>query len=328
MSTTLRSITSVVIAAFVVSMFTATPASAQERKKILFLTKSSGFQHDVVRRSATNPEKLAVAEQMLTEIAGKHGYEVTCTKDADVFNDPKTYETYGIIALYTTEDLTKPSDKYTRKKGPDGKEVNDKLIHTEKPMSKEGKELFLKSIEEGKVGIIGFHCASDTFHSKNRNNQELLRDAKIKDPVDPYIGMIGGEFAGHGRQQDATMKFVSSSFPGLSGLKDFTMHEEWYNLKNLAPDMHVILVQDTKSMKNPEPMYKRNPFPATWARMQGKGRVFYTSMGHKPEVWNDSTFQKVVVAGLDWTGGKTQFDPKPNLQDTAPQTPTQSATAR
>jgi type 1 glutamine amidotransferase len=195
-------------------------------------------------------------------------------------------------------------------------------------MSPEGKELFLKSIESGKVGIIGFHCASDTFHSKNRNNPDLLRDASVKGPVDPYIGMIGGEFAGHGRQQDATMKFVSKEFPGLSELKDFTMHEEWYNLKNLAPDMHVILVQDTNSMKNPEPMYKRNPFPATWARMHGKGRVFYTSMGHKPEVWKDSIFQKVVVAGLDWTSGKTQFDPKPNLERTAPQTPTQSAVAR
>jgi uncharacterized protein len=317
-----------VVGSLFLSSFMSQSASAQEKKKILFLTKSTGFQHDVVKRSETNPEKLAVAEQMLTEIAAKHGYEVTCTKDADVFNDPKTYDTYGIIALYTTEDLTKPSDKYTRKKGPDGKEVNDKLIHTEKPMSEEGKALFLKSIEDGKVGIIGFHCASDTFHSKNRNNPELLRDAKVQDPIDPYIAMIGGEFAGHGRQQDATMKFVSSSFPGLEGLKDFTMHEEWYNLKNLAPDMHVILVQDTNSMKNPEPMYKRKPFPATWARMQGKGRVFYTSMGHREDVWANSTFQKVVVAGLDWASGKTQFDAKPNLQDTAPQTPTQSAASR
>ena len=316
------------VTAMFLSSFMTHPAAAQEKKKILFLTKSTGFQHDVVKRSETNPEKLSFAEQMLTEIAEKHGYEVTCTKDADVFNDPKTYETYGIIALYTTEDLTKPSDKYSRKKGPDGKDVNDKLIHTEKPMSAEGKALFLKSIEDGKVGIVGFHCATDTFHSKNRNNPELLRDATVKDPVDPYIAMIGGEFAGHGRQQEATMKFVSSSFPGLSDLKDFTMHEEWYNLKNLAPDMHVILVQDTNSMKNPEPMYKRAPFPATWARMQGKGRVFYTSMGHREDVWKNSTFEKVVAAGLDWTSGKTQFDAKPNLQETAPQKPAQSAAAR
>jgi uncharacterized protein len=298
-------------------------SSAQEqggKKKVLFLTKSSGFQHDVVRRNPANPEQLAPAERFLTEIAGGAGYEVTCTKDADVFNDPKTYETYQVIAFYTTEDLTQPSDKYTQKKDPaTNKTVNDKLIHTEKAMSAEGKQLFLQAIESGKVGFIGFHCASDTFHSKNRREPDLLRDATIKDPIDPYIGMVGGEFAGHGRQQNATMKFVSSTFPGLEDLKDFTLHEEWYNLKNLAPDMHVILVQDTTTMQNPEPMYKRAPFPATWARMHGKGRVFYTSMGHKPEVWKDAAFQKIVVAGLNWTSGKTEFDPKSNLKDTAPQ---------
>ena len=48
-------------------------------------------------------------------------------------------------------------------------------------------------------------------------------------------------------------------------------------------------------------------------------RVFYTSMGHKPEVWKDAAFQKIVVAGLNWTSGKTEFDPKSNLKDTAPQ---------
>ena len=320
-STTCRRFVQFTVLAALLALWPSS-VTAQEaaRKKVLFLTKSSGFQHDVVKRNPANPDQPAPAERFLTEIAGGAGYDVTVTKDADIFNDPKTYETYQVIAFYTTEDLTKPSDKYTQKKDPaTNKNVNDKLIHTEKPMSAEGKALFLKAIEDGKVGFIGFHCASDTFHSKNRNKQDLLRDASVKDPVDPYIGMVGGEFAGHGRQQNATMKFVSSTFPGLEDLKDFTLHEEWYNLMNLAPDMHVILVQDTQSMQNPEAMYKRAPFPVTWARQHGKGRVFYTSMGHKPEVWKDSAFQKIVVAGLNWISGKTQFDPKPNLKETAPQ---------
>ncbi len=311
----------------VVGLLIITSVAHAENKKVLFLTKSSGFQHSVITRDKNEPQKLAHAERILTEIGAANGFDVTVTKDADVFNDPKTYETYQVIAFYTTEDLTKPSDKYDVKrdengkeiKGPDGKSVQGMLIHTEKPMSAEGKKMFLQAISDGKVGFIGFHSASDTFHSKNRGNPDLLRDASIKDPVDPYIGIIGGEFSGHGRQQEAKMHFVSSSFPGLSDLKDFTMHEEWYSLRNLAPDMHVILVQDTTTMKNPEAMYKRAPFPATWARMQGKGRVFYTSMGHKPEVWVDPTFQKVVIAGLNWAAGNTQFDPTPNIQQTAPQ---------
>src|SRR5947208_1792073 len=105
-------------------------------------------------------------------------------------------------------------------------------------MSKEGKEMFLKAIEGGK-GYIGFHCGSDTFHSKNNN--EMLRPADAKADVDPYIQMVGGEFKGHGNQQMATQRFVSPGFPGLENVKDFGFVEEWYNLYNLDPNMHVIL---------------------------------------------------------------------------------------
>lgn len=335
MSNILRGFMSVAVAAFVISTFLVTPASAQERKKILFLTKSQGFQHSVVARDWKDPKKLAHAERLLTEFANKHGYDVTCTKDADVFNDPKTYETYQVIALYTTEDLTKASDKYDVKrdekgqpiKDSDGKTQRGELMHTEKPMSADGKAMFLKAIDDGKVGFIGFHCASDTFHSKNRNNPELLRDAEVKDPVDPYIAMCGGEFAGHGAQQKAEMKVVSREFPGLTDLQHFTLREEWYNLKNLAPDMHAILVQDKSTMEKPEPMYNRPAFPATWARKQGKGRVFYTSMGHREDVWENPIFQKITIAGLDWVSGKTNFEAKPNIDKVAPQKPGQSQSA-
>ncbi|HEV8606014.1 MAG TPA: ThuA domain-containing protein [Tepidisphaeraceae bacterium] len=310
-------------------------ALGAENKKVLFLTKSSGFQHLVITRDSANPQKLTHAEQILTDIGAANGFTVAVTKDADIFNDPKTYETYQVIAFYTTEDLTNPSDKYDVKrdekgkpiKGPDGKTQQGNLIHTEKPMSKEGKAMFLQAIADGKVGFIGFHSASDTFHSKNRGRPDLLRDANIKDPVDPYIGMIGGEFGGHGSQQNSTMKVASTLFPGLEDLKDFNLHEEWYSLYNLAPDMHVILVQDTNSMGKDgkrEPQYQRAPYPATWAKKYGNGRVFYTSMGHKPEVWADATFQKVVIAGLNWAAGNTKFEPSPNIQQVAPQ-PTAAA---
>src|SRR5687768_6355229 len=93
-------------AAVLATLALASPASAQEKKKVLYLTKSTGFQHGVVERKIADPSKLAVAEQGLVDIGAKAGYEVTVTKDADVFNDPKTYETYAVIALYTTEDLT------------------------------------------------------------------------------------------------------------------------------------------------------------------------------------------------------------------------------
>ena len=77
-------------------------------------------------------------------------------------------------------------------------------------------------------------------------------------------------------------------FPGVRTLKSFDMQEEWYALKNFAPDLHVILAQETEGMKTDKgnAIYDRPSFPATWARLHGKGRVFYTSMGHREDVWD------------------------------------------
>src|SRR6185503_413824 len=77
--------------------------AADEKKKILFFTKSSGFPHPVVTRK--NGEQLALAERVLTEFAGKAGYDVTCTKDGTIFT-PDGLKEFDAIAFYTTEDLT------------------------------------------------------------------------------------------------------------------------------------------------------------------------------------------------------------------------------
>jgi type 1 glutamine amidotransferase len=63
----------------------------------------------------------------------------------------------------------------------------------------------------------------------------------------------------------------------------------------------------------------RPPYPATWARMNGRGRVFYTSLGHNKAVWEDPIMQKVVMSGLAWVLGETQAEVGPNLKEVCPQ---------
>jgi type 1 glutamine amidotransferase len=166
-----------------------------------------------------------------------------------------------------------------------------------------GKEALLKFIEAGK-GFVGFHCASDTFHGGN------------DDRADAYIKMLGGEFDGHNQQQKSRIRAVGKFAP-LKDVQDFEMTEEWYRFKNIAPDLHVILVQETGSMQ--EQVYKdRKPYPETWARLQGKGRVFYTSMGHREDVWTNETFQSVILGGLSWALGRVDAEVKPNLREACP----------
>ena len=65
--------------------------------------------------------------------------------------------------------------------------------------------------------------------------------------------------------------------------------------------------------------YDRPPYPATWARMHQKGRVFYTSMGHREDVWTNPIFQTLVTGALRWTTGLVDTDVTPNLEKVTPE---------
>lgn len=259
-------------------------------KKILMFTRSQTFEHSVVKRGKNNEDSLA--ERIVKGLAKKNNFEVTCTKDGREFL-PETIAKFDAFLFETTGDLTA--------------EGGDK----QPPMPAEGKKAFLDAIAKGK-GFVGCHCASDTFHSKGDpwKNQS-------KDDIDPYIAMVGGEFIRHGAQQESTMHVVDDAFPATKGMHDFRLKEEWYSLRNFAPDLHVLIVQETTGMKGDE--YERPAFPETWARKHGEGRVFYTSLGHREDVWENPMFQKMLVGALAWAVGNVNADVAPNLDKVAPQ---------
>ena len=95
------------------------------------------------------------------------------------------------------------------------------------------------------------------------------------------------------------------------------MLEEWYALKNFAPDLHVILVQDNQGMHDLD--YERPNFPATWARKHEKGRVFYTSMGHREDVWENPKYQGLLLGALGWATGRIDADVTPNVMKVTPE---------
>lgn len=265
-------------------------AADADKRRLLMYTRSVGFQHPVITRKGSDP---SLAERIVSELGKKNNIDVVFEKDGRIFESAEFPKFDGF--LFETQ----------------GNLLSEKCLDNSPPMSQTGKKALLDAVAGGK-GFIGCHCASDTFHSKGDpgKNQE-------RDQVDPYLAMLGGEFIVHGQQQKAWMRVVDADFPGIKGQKDFEMHEEWYALKNFAPDLHVILVQDTQGMKNP--MYQRPKFPATWARQHHKGRVFFTSMGHREDVWESAIMQNLLTGALAWTLGRVEAEIKPNLNDVAPE---------
>ena len=280
-------------------------APALPAKKILFFSKSSGYEHGVIKLPTTafSPGGgnlvAGTAFAVLRELGAKNAIEFVFSKDGSLFT-PQYLAQFDAYFFVTTGDLTTP--------GTDGNP----------PMTPAGKQALLDAVAGGK-GFIGAHCATDTFHSqggmKDRTPSRYMNDG---DNADPYIKMIGGEFVIHGRQQKAHLIVADPKFPGISAVPlDNDATEEWYSLKNFADNLHVLLVQDTLGMSGIE--YRRPNYPSTWARMYGKGRVFYTNMGHRDDIWNGPVFQSVLMGGINWAVGRVDADVTPNLADVTPQ---------
>ncbi len=243
-------------------------------KRVLFFTKSAGYEHGVIARHG-KPD-LGYAERILVGLGKQHGLDVTASKDGSVFT-PDGLAAFDAFAFFTTGDLTQAGTDH------------------QPPMPAGGKDALLAAVAAGK-GFVGIHSASDTFHGHGA-------------AVDPYLAMLGGEFVPHGDQQMATQHVVDPKFPGAPAA-DFSLLEEWYPFVHYAPDLHVILMQETQGMHGA--MYRRPAYPSTWARRHGAGRVFYTSMGHRDEVWTDDTFTSLLLGGLAWATGQVHYDVTPN----------------
>jgi len=266
-------------------------------KSVLVFTKSSGFEHAVVKRVDGKP---SIMDDAVTELGNKHGFKVSVTKDGRIF-DSKEFHSYASVVFFTTGDLTTM--------GTDGKP----------PMSPKGKQTLLDAVRDG-MGFVGVHAASDTFHTlpdpEDRSNRYIAHG----DQEDPYLRMLGAEFITHGREprlQDANLIVNDPKFPGLEGVTSpVSFNEEWYSLKDFMPDLHVILTLDTHGMKGE--CYQRAPYPVVWTRMHGKGRVFYTAMGDRPENWKNEFFLNSLAGGIRWSIGDAGAQLDANLKQAAP----------
>jgi uncharacterized protein len=272
-------------------------AFGAKKRSVLVFTKSSGFEHQVVKRVDGKP---SILENAVTTIGNQHGFDVITTKDGSIF-DSGEFRSHAAVLFFTTGDLT--------------------TVGTDKnpAMSPQGKQSLLDAVHGG-MGFIGVHAAADTFHTPPDTPDNANRYIAHGEQSDPYIRMLGGEFITHGstpRLQNASIIVDDPQFPGLERVSSpFTLNDEWYSLKDFRSDLHVILTLDTKGMAG-EP-YQRAPYPMTWARMEGTGRVFYTAIGDRPENWSNSVFLNLLAGGIRWSIGNARASLNQNLSQAAP----------
>jgi hypothetical protein len=257
----------------------ATNAEEEPAMKVLYFTKSAGFEHSVVKRDGEN---LSHSERILKDYLGRFGIEVVCSKDGGMI-DAETLKGFDSVLCYTSGNLFEEgTDRHP-------------------PISPAGLEALFEWIESG-GGFIGIHAATDS-----------QRDEA---PTE-YTKMIGAAFVRHGKQEYANVRVVDPKFPGMAGLPvEFRMIEEWYlhNQINAAGNMRVLALLETGKME--QEMYNQNEtVPLMWASDYGKGRVFYTALGHREEVWEMPLMQGLIRDAIAWTAGKVEADVSPNFEE-------------
>ena len=116
-----------------------------------------------------------------------------------------------------------------------------------------------------------------------------------------YDKMIGANFLSHPQQQEAKIIVVDNTQPSTKHLPaTWIRKDEWYNFKNMNPDVKVLLKIDETSYTGGK---NGDNHPMAWYQSYEGGRVFYTELGHTEESYSDPLYLQHVLGGIQYAMG-------------------------
>jgi putative membrane-bound dehydrogenase-like protein len=138
------------------------------------------------------------------------------------------------------------------------------------------QEAALIDFVEGGKGLVAIHCASHCFRNSDR-----------------YTTLVGGRFHHHGTGTFRA-RILDAQHPAMAGVHSYEGWDETYVHDQLAADILVLMGRDEGGRME----------PYTWVRRQGKGRVYYTALGHDERAWKDPAFHRLIEQGIRWAAGR------------------------
>jgi type 1 glutamine amidotransferase len=182
------------------------------------------------------------------------------------------------------------------------------------------REGFVRLIQSGKA-MVAMHSGSDTYH-----------------PFRGYIDMLGGEFENHKAQVEVQPILHDPAHAATRPIPaGFRVFDEIYIIKSyekskvhalMGLDAHPNLAQLSDAEKASS---QGRYFPISWCKEFGKGRVFYTSLGHREDVWDPTwkegtpdrkntpeiarTYQEHILGGIKWALKLAEGDGTPGNLD-------------
>lgn len=146
---------------------------------------------------------------------------------------------------------------------------------------------FEKYIQSG-GSFLGIHAASDTEYDW------------------PWYGkLVGGYFDSHPNNpnvREAKIDVLSKEHSSTAHLKDsFKRSDEWYNFKNLNPDVTVLMKLDETSYSGGT---NGDNHPIAWYHEYDGGRAYYTGGGHTNESYTEPDFKQHLLGAIEWCLGR------------------------
>ncbi|MHA3775503.1 ThuA domain-containing protein [Verrucomicrobiota bacterium sgz303538] len=325
-----------ILCASATAMLVALPSFAADAKRVIVCTVTTGFRHSSIPTAEKTLQKLADESKAFTIVDfARQPEAIQVPKKPNKPNEPKAEADEKTKAKYEG-DLKKYNEQmaqWTPEKEQAAKDAQGKFdealkqslaklspqnlaaqkidgvifANTTGDLPLPDKEGFIKWIQDGHA-FMAMHSASDTFHG-----------------FPGYIDMLQGEFQTHGAQVPADLIQGDPKHPATEGLPN-----PW-NLKQ--EEMYIIKNHDRTKARDlwflrhhPNQVDQAGFFPVSWCRKAGTGRVFYTSLGHREDVWDADPnmkgrvnspevaqqYQQHVLGGIKWALGLAEGSAEPN----------------
>lgn len=279
---------------FVIGVFAE---QSPPRPKLLFLTHAALYKHT----------SLAPAEKAVTELGTAGGFDVTTRQGYT--QDPRALDLSFLTPTYLS--------------GFDGLML---MTNGNLPLTAEQKQAIVEYVRGGHA-LVGVHCATLTLYDYPAFGEML--GGYYRRSIVPVNAVAAG--------RTAVLKVEDTTSPATRMLgASWTLNEEFYQLGTEIWDparptenvsqvgrlhiplaftrdrVHVLLSLDTDrtdlSDLGPE-IRKGGDYPQAWTRSFGTGRVFYTALGHRDDIWStDEKFRAHVSGGIRWALGLTTND--------------------
>jgi len=263
---------SVVVAAAIglAALLGAGAAEAGAKRRVVYFSQTQSYRHG---------DGIAGALQVLKDAAAKENaaFEVEECTDCSKWT-PEYLGKFDAMVSYGSGELTKPEPPAKGEPAPP-------------PLSDENKKALIEFVKGGKA-LVAIHSAS-------------WMCPQTKWPE--YDEMVGGVFVSHPWVGKVRMVVEDTKHPATAHLgESFEVHDEIYAFNPWSREKtHVLISLDNGSIdpKKGEEVRKDLDFGIAWCHPYGKGRVFYTALGHGKDVWAEERFQKHLLNGLLWAMG-------------------------